>query len=137
MSKLKSKIVKWLMGIDLEKLKQSQNNPTVINEVQHAGLNESYLFDFKNWSSQYNGASNGILIGSPNDSDSSISTKIKVKPIDVLNELETVPNPFSLTLIDEKIDILKDKVKLIVQHYANRVVVALFERLENRKKYSF
>lgn len=71
-----------------------------------------------------------------NKEDSSIDEKkIKVKPIDVLNELETVPTPFSLTLIDEKISILKDKEKLIVQHYAKREVQALIERLENRKKY--
>jgi hypothetical protein len=64
-----------------------------------------------------------------------VPKKIKVKPKDVLNELETVPTPFSLIGLDEKIEILKDKEKLIVQYYAKREVSALIERLENRKKY--
>ena len=72
----------------------------------------------------------------PNSSDSKQPTKIKIKPIDALKELETVPTPFSLTLIDEKIEILKDKAKLIVQFYPKREVEALIQRLENRKKYS-
>jgi hypothetical protein len=38
-------------------------------------------------------------------------------------------------LIEEKINILNDKVKLINQHYAKREVIALIQRLENRKKY--
>ena len=56
--------------------------------------------------------------------------KITVKPIDVLNEIETVPNPFTMALLDEKIGILKDKEKLIKQDYSKREVSALIERLE-------
>jgi len=62
--------------------------------------------------------------------------KIKVKPIDVLNELETVPTPFSLALLDEKINILEDKAQLITQVYAKREILGLKERLVNRKKYT-
>jgi hypothetical protein len=139
MSKLKSKLVKWLTGFDPETFKAHQTvlNASIRQSV--SGMEENYLFDFKNWSSQYNGHGNNptpILIGNPNETNSNVPTKIKVKPIDVLNELETVPNPFSLTLIDEKVEILKDKSKLIVQHYAKREVEALIERLENRKKYT-
>ena len=65
-----------------------------------------------------------------------ISNKIRLKPIDALLELETVPTPFSVTMLDEKIDMLQYKSKLIVQSYAKREVNALIERLENRKKYS-
>lgn len=140
MSKLKSMFVKWLTGFDPETFKAHQ---TVLNASisQHlGGLEENYLFDFKNWSSQYNGNGNvvggAIMIGSPDATNSSVPTKIKIKPIDVLKELETIPTPFSLALIDEKIEILKDKSKLIVQNYAKREVEALIQRLENRKKYA-
>ncbi len=122
-------------------------------------LDDGYLFDFKNYSSQYNGGfDGGTRLFMPTsrlvngevarefsaETDQDIETmkkfgkipeKIKVRPIDVLNELETVPTPFSLALIDEKLQMLKDKEKLIVQSYAKREVSALIERLENRKKY--
>lgn len=118
------------------------------------GLNDNYLFDFKNWASQYNGFSGANIAFTtvfdqtePINADGQLRTqrnvsvelptpsKIKIKPIDVLNELETIPTPFSLAMVDEKIEILKDKEKLIVQTYAKREVTALIQRLENRKKY--
>lgn len=61
--------------------------------------------------------------------------KIGITPKQALKELETVPTPFSLTNLDDKITVLKDKEKLIRQSYANNEVKALIERLENRKKY--
>ena len=131
--KLKNKLAKWLIGFDPEAFKKHYQDAQ-IGSID--GLDENYLFDFKNWSSQYNGVGTSIAIGMPNSSDSKQPTKIKIKPIDALKELETVPTPFSLTLIDEKIEILKDKAKLIVQFYPKREVEALIQRLENRKKYS-
>jgi hypothetical protein len=109
-----------------------------------------YLFDFKNWSSSYrfeNLGNSGTFVITGNDTItvdggiptprdetfSKLPTKIKVRPKDVLNELETVPTPFTLTLIDEKIEILKDKIDLIRQKYAKREVEALLERMHNRK----
>ena len=62
--------------------------------------------------------------------------KIKVKPIDVLNELEVIPTPFSLEKLDEKIGIMKMKSDLITQVHSKREVKALIERLNNRKKYT-
>lgn len=131
-----------------------------VNKIQQCnGLDETYLFDFKNYSSQYSGSGSVFVGGFENvvrihDQESPVTInedgthsmrtsmrvpvvpkKIKVKPKDVLNELETVPTPFSLIGLEEKIEILKDKEKLIVQHYAKREVSALIERLENRKKY--
>ena len=129
------------------------------------GLDETYLFDFKNWSSQYNGnvsfiqnnPNNPAVAVTPNTFNGgdaidanipvifgtgteirqdAIFKKLKVKPVDVLNELEVMPTPFTLILLDEKIGILLDKSKLIVQHYSKREVEALIERLENRKKYN-
>lgn len=57
------------------------------------------------------------------------------KPIEVLEELEKVPNSFSLENLDDKILMLKDKKDLITNHYAKRELSGLIERLENRKKY--
>lgn len=119
-------------------------------QVSSGGLDDTYLFDFKNFSSQYNNNTSVYVNATWNDSnvipsegdfndttpkEDKTPKKIKVKPIDVLNELETIPTPFTLTLLEEKIEILKDKSKLIVQNYAKREVNALIERLENRKKY--
>jgi hypothetical protein len=134
------------------KKKKEETKSSTINFVPSCGLNDTYLFDFKNWASQYNG-----FIGTPIAFTTAFTQqdpiapdgtvrqqlsvpimpkKVKVKPIDVLNELETIPTPFSLAMVDEKIEILKDKEKLIAQEYAKREVVALIERLENRKKYA-
>lgn len=135
----------------------SNNNKEKLSQISfgQSGLDDTYLFDFKNWASSYNGGGGvnfqndndgdiGIAthpqpmmaMGSPNVTNKSAPTKIKIKPVDVLVELETIPTPFSLALLDEKIEILKDKSKLIVQHYAKREVDALIVRLQNRKKFT-
>lgn len=108
------------------------------------GLDESFLFDFKNYGSMYTGSrSNFVISGAMvpvnEDSDSAESsapTKIAIKPIDVLDQLETVPTPWTLSNLQDKIDVLQYKKDLIVQSYAKREVVALIERLENRKKWN-
>lgn len=83
------------------------------------------MFDFKNWSSgqNYRGDYNSETI------------KIAIKPIEVVEELESEPNPFTIQNLDEKIAILNIKKELITQEYSKREVVGLIERLENRKKY--
>ena len=128
------KLIKKLFGYN-----NKNNNFTI--STNNIGLDDNYLFDFKNFSSDYNSNNSGTFINFGDVSASfndtiSVNPKIKVKPKDVLHELETVPTPFTLTLIDEKIDILKDKAKLITQVYAKREVVALLERMNNRKKYN-
>lgn len=60
---------------------------------------------------------------------------VQIKPIDVLNELETIPTPFSLTMIDEKITLLKQKRELVEHHYTQQNIDGIIQRLENRKKY--
>lgn len=101
--------------------------------VGHTGMDDTYLFDFKlePW---------GGIFGISDDSNEvqsveAVPQKIAIKPIEVLKELETIPTPFSLIGLEEKIFILKDKQKLIVQSHAKREVGALIERLNNRKKY--
>lgn len=163
-----SLFVQWLVK------KTFGNKVKLIEHLELTDLNsefnDKYLFDFLNYSSQYNQNRHrmnefdvpdndndndnviegmdssgvpltqpgGILmaVGANGSKSKNVPEKIAVKPIDVLNELETVPTPFTLTLLDEKIGILKDKEKLIVQRYANREIKALIERVENRKKYA-
>ena len=132
-----------------QKLNKSIDNALIYQDSSQNDLMENYLFDFKNYSGGYGG--NGMIMpptrqnpseidgemDMSNDSESnSKKTKLAIKPIDVLKELETIPTPFSLNLINEKISILKDKEKLIVQKYAKREISALIERLDNRKKYN-
>lgn len=57
------------------------------------------------------------------------------KPVDVMVELETVPTPFNLEGLDEKISTLQDKTKLLNQRYAKEQIEGLIKRLQNRKKY--
>lgn len=107
------------------------------------GLDESFLFDFKNYGSMYTGSRTNFVISGvtlPSDDnsqpvDDQKPTKIAIKPIDVLDQLETVPTPWTLSNLQDKIDVLNYKKDLIVQSYAKREVVALIERLENRKKW--
>lgn len=142
---------KWFGRIHKWFGRKGHNQPSTPSN----GLDESYLFDFKNLQTQYNGfasSSSGFDAPIPinssvsveNDDNTGISQivigkatkRIEIKPIDALKELETVPNAFTCSLLDEKIEMFKQKEKLIVQRYAKREVTALLERLENRKKYS-
>lgn len=120
-----------------EKFTNEVTMPTVMT-----GLDETFLFDFKNYQSQYTGVTMNSFISiggevrSDEDSDSPIANKkIAVKPKDVLEELETIPTPWTLSNLDDKIGVLKYKAQLITQSYSKREVVALIERLENRKKW--
>lgn len=62
-------------------------------------------------------------------------TKAQANPKDVLVELETIPTPFTLLHLDEKIETLKDKSIMLNQRYAKEQIDGLVERLENRKNY--
>lgn len=135
--------------------KNALNRIKKSNEIQIAnvGLDDTFIFDFKNYGSLYTefgagGAtvSAGIMAvptidaDAPNVSDSEPTTsaphKVYLKPIEVLKELETVPTPFNLSNLDDKIEMLKIKERIIVQHYSKREVNALIQRLDNRKKYA-
>jgi hypothetical protein len=128
--------------------------------AQAPGMDDNYLFDFKNWSAgrdstgtgfwpDINGTAPQLAIGGLDvgaelqalNSDLSatqkrlIPGKIAIKPIEVVNELEEPAELIRMNNIDDKISVLKDKEQLIKQHYAKREVTALIERLENRKLY--
>jgi len=112
------------------------------NAPPSSGLDDTFLFDFKNYQSQYTGVAMNsfISVGGASDSDSEESSKetsrkIAVKPKDVLNELETIPTPWTLSNLDDKIEVLKYKADLITQNYSKREVQGLIERLENRKQW--
>lgn len=140
------KMIDKLLGIYDLKANLSKNNS--INYVTNNEFNDVYMFDFKQGfrSGGFDNPTTGIYInnidGSHEPQEDGSQTKntetikVKVKPIDVLDQLETVPTPFNLELIDEKISILKDKRELIKQEYTKRELSALMERMENRKKYS-
>ena len=104
-----------------------------------------YMFDFKPMFSASH-LETGTFIFDPNgpgNSNNSIESKqdskimkIALTPKEALSELERIPTTFSLANLDDKIAMLKDKEKLIKQSYANREILALLQRLENRKKYA-
>ena len=128
-------------------------------------LGENYLFDFKNYGSLYSGndvprnnfvipasrinivdgetttqridpVSGEVMESNPEVLKNTVpKTKIAIKPIDVLDQLETVPTPWTLSNLDDKLSILEMKKGLIVQDYSKREISALIERLTNRKKY--
>jgi hypothetical protein len=106
-----------------------------------SGLNDTFLFDFKNYQSGYRGSNSNIVVSGTfltsdsSDDGNTTPQKIAIKPIDVLEQLERVPTPWTLTNLDEKISILKYKEKLITQSYSRNEVTGLIERLQNRKKY--
>jgi len=116
-----------LIKDDINKIKDSKIN---ISPAVGNGLNESYLFDFKLGYREDSVYHNSFVVSNNNlttptgvfgestinngEVENEIGEKIyiKVKPIDVLDELEIMPRPFDLELIDEKISILKDKKEL-------------------------
>jgi hypothetical protein len=109
-------------------------------------LNEKYLFDFQpKFGSDFDNEMNvmpadGPFFVTPGDAkndreDNNKPQKIAKKPIEVLDELEKHPNLFTLTNLDDKIEMMKDKIEIIEQHYAKMEMKGLLERLENRKKY--
>jgi hypothetical protein len=146
--KIKQKIANWiikLIGKELDEIKRIRRYTDGGDTFSNADeLNQIYLFDFTNPSSFLNG---GFTISGfqPTEQDSNPDSphqivekkfqKIKIKPIDVLDELEKIPTPFSLNNLDDKIYLMKEKRELITQRQTKREVEAYIERLENRKKY--
>lgn len=151
MKKFRDWLFKFWYGVDRETMalarKALKEQISNVSPSSFSGLNDTYLFDFKNLLTQYqnipvvdmmnpNGQAIPIAGGSLNPFiEAKVPDKIKIKPIDALTELETVPTPFTLIGLDEKIYMMKTKEDLIAQHYAKREINALIQRLENRKKY--
>ncbi len=97
-----------------------------------SGFDDNYLIDFRGG---WMGADSPMeYIQESGVSTGSKPKKIKIKPKDVLGELERIPTMWSLEHIDEKIDMMKDKVELLNQEYAQKELEDFIFRLENRKK---
>ena len=138
-TRLKQVIIHLLGGVTLERYNDDIIRPD--------WGDDKYLFDFK---PMFGSTGNtmfidpfhqGIIVAENISSSDEKSQKIKptvitITPKQALKELETIPTNFSLSNLDDKIKILKDKEKLIKQTQSNREVKALLERLENRKKYA-
>jgi hypothetical protein len=136
--------LKGLFGFKKKSESQTKTKQSSIylSEDSVYGLNEKFLFDFRNYQSGNTSIStfaisnvSGSISGSEESKPQEIG-KIAVKPIDILEELETIPTPWDLANLDDKITILKYKSDLITQYYSKREVDGLIERLENRKKWS-
>jgi len=108
------------------------NDPQCENPME-----EVYLFDFLNFQSNSITTGTSMVTYNPTVPTGAIQgpAKIKASPKDVVDELETVPNPISMLALDEKILMMNRKREMIRQHYSKREVEGLIERLENRKKY--
>jgi len=154
------RIILWLGRVSGIAPNDKPANRVTISQI--SALDEGYLFDFKNYASQYNNSVSSYNVIATNTNGGSFITTaptdnpnddlhgvggsfliaddntgfVRLKPVDVLHELEMPPTPFLLIMLDEKISVLKDKASLIRQDYSKREVEALIERLENRKRYS-
>lgn len=65
-----------------------------------------------------------------------ITPKVAIKPKDVFEELERIPDAVKLENLDEKIQTFKMRTKFIKYNdYAKKEVMDMTVRLENRKKY--
>lgn len=114
---------------------QEQYEADTIAELTHEReKGERYLYDFQK------GVSGFADIGTPFDvgqagKNKERTTKIAVKPIDVLKELQTTPTPFSLAGLDEKIALLNDKIAVSENPRAKSEMQGMIARLENRRHY--
>lgn len=134
-------IRKWIKKIVDEVLKEQNHNNTLSVNFEGDGMNDKYLYDFR--SNRHFGGNfmpmSGDIDVLPSNEVTAVEVKPKqrivIKPVDVLHELERKPKAFDLELLDEKIELLKEKEDLITQIYAKREVGAMIERLKNRKKY--
>lgn len=133
--------------IELNKIKKARKSSkggfTLTEEYGNSDeLSDKYLLDFRADRFTYGGALVGNAMSDGRDAGAEIVSKTKektvrvpVKPIDVLKELEKEPTHWALEGLDDKIQMLKDKEKIINQRFAKREVQSLIQCLGNRKKY--
>lgn len=60
----------------------------------------------------------------------------KVKPVDVVAQLEVAPTPVTVEGLEEKIEMFRKKKKFTNQYYTAAQIDGMLKRLENRKKYA-
>lgn len=98
---------------------------------------QEYLYDFLGWEASYGTYYNrGIQMEAAATAEEQKIT-VRVKPVDVVESLYCSPQNFlDVSLIDEKIEMFKDKAEIIHNLYSKAEVEGFIERLENRKKYA-
>lgn len=125
-------MAKMLAPAILEIIKENQKKPTL---GEYAGrLYDFYLGYKSEMADELEGfnSSNGIDFTANENKN-----RIEKKPVDVMHELQTVPTPFNTTdeYLQNKIDSLSDKSKLVNHRFTKQQIEGLQKRLENRKKY--
>lgn len=129
---------------EIEELKNGcARNRKNQGDVMPDVLKETFLFDF---SSPWGGGNIALPMGMqrlvssgenpPEDSYASNPVRIKIKPVDVLAELETVPAPQMLNNLDDKIKVLEIKKEAIRNFHAAGEIQSMLDRLNNRKRYA-
>jgi len=135
------------------RLSQDPSIPGV--EIDEEGNEYIYFYDFlQEWNNDQNGAivggaafgvdgfistvnvsGNGTILGLPQSIEKKEPTAV-LKPIEVLHELQRVPNKIDLENLEEKILTFKMRKKFIRHNnYAKKEVMDMVVRLENRKQY--
>lgn len=104
---------------------------------EEPGQDKEYLFDFLGWNSSYGAYYNRAIRMDENPATPEETAKIRVKPIDVVESLYCSPRTFlDVSLIDEKIEMFKEKTELIHNTYSKEEINGFITRLEYRKKYA-
>ncbi len=135
------------------RLRDADGIPDV--EIDKEGNEAVYFYDFlQEWNNDQNGAivggaafgvdgfistvnvsGNGTILGLPQSIEKKEPTAV-LKPIEVLHELQRVPNKIDLENLEEKILTFKMRKKFIRHNnYAKKEVMDMVVRLENRKQY--
>lgn len=132
-------LFKAIFNIKEKEQEERYNAPMSSNSE----MDDKYLVDFRHGGTFISGTTGTISLTSSGDSerrrklvsfDSTEPQKITVKPKDVFEELERTPTMWSLENLDDKIEIMKDKAKLVSQYHTKRELEDFISRLEHRKK---
>lgn len=141
-------VVKMLPQI--KEIMKAGNNATIDDETIGHGRLLGRMYDFALSYDQVTIDANGfepiaivqgnggdLMSGAEDEKYEDGNKREAKKPVDVQDELERVPLPFKENdeLIDEKINLLKDKNRISNQRYVKAQLNGIIKRLENRKKY--
>jgi hypothetical protein len=115
----------------------SLNDKVRARDIYEDSPEDNYLVNIRG--SYFSRQGNPIVMENPVDErgeKNKPQQTIKVKPIEVLDELKQPPREWECDGIDDKITILKRKKTLVGQHYVKQDLDGMIQRLENRKKWT-
>jgi hypothetical protein len=93
------------------------------------------MYDFvKNFDNTVRSADDD-WIALPPELENKKGNRIAIKPKEVESELETIPTPWTIDNLEQKISLLKDKTLLSNQRYVSDQLQGIIKRLENRRNY--